>query len=160
MERLLLYIQAKIKTQHCLQRRKVMSLKHTQAVIRKVKMEVNMKNSLPILVMLTLLVALPATAAWSQSNDARQCMETCLEPAIKSGDEDVIKQAVKQCKAQCNPAPQGYLKLDSAGSGMSTRSIGDCSEICRSRFEQCLVNGHSPEHCSQVLEGCLDFCLE
>lgn len=86
-----------------------MSLKHTQAVIRKVKMEVNMKNSLPILVMLALLVALPATAAWSQSNDSKQCMETCLEPAIKSGDEDVIKQAVKQCKAQCTPESPGVF---------------------------------------------------
>jgi hypothetical protein len=138
-----------------------MSLKHTQAVIRKVKMEVNMKNSLPILVMLALLVAFPATAAWSQSNDARQCMETCLEPAIKSGDEDVIKQAVKQCKAQCNPEPLGSSQLGSTSSGMSTSSLGMCDEICRSRFEQCFVNGHSLEHCSQVLEGCLDFhCLE
>lgn len=122
-----------------------MILIHAQAFIRKVKEEVNMKISIPVLVMLAVLVALPATAAWSQSNDFKQCMETCLEPDKKSGDEDVIKEAVKQCKAQCNPEPLGYLNLGSASSGMSSTSFeGECVDICKSMHEQCLVNGHSP----------------
>lgn len=120
-----------------------------------------MKNSLPILVMLVVLVALPATAAWSQSNDSTKCMENCLEPAIKSGDGDVIHEAITHCLAQCNPEPLGYSKLGSTNSGMSSSSKDECLQICFRKDRQCLKEwGRIPEKCAKKLNKCWRKCLQ
>jgi hypothetical protein len=125
-------------------------------------MEVNMKKYLPILVMLAVLVALPATASWSQSNGYEQCMENCLEPAMKSGDRDVIKEAIRKCEAQCNPEPLGYSKLGSTSSGMFSSSKDECLQICFRKDEQCKKEWGraAPEKCSKKLKKCWEACLQ
>ncbi|MFO7816864.1 MAG: hypothetical protein R6V39_04185 [Desulfovibrionales bacterium] len=122
-----------------------------------------MKHIFPILVMLVVLVALPATAAWSQSNDSTKCMENCLEPAIESGDEDVIHEAITHCLAQCNPPePLGHSKLGSTNSGMSTSFKNECLQICFRKDDQCQEEWGraAPEKCSKKLKKCWDACLQ
>ena len=121
-----------------------------------------MKNSLPILVMLVMLAALPASPAWSQNKGTVQCMENCLEPAIESGDEDVIHEAITHCLAQCNPPePLGYSKLGSKNSGMSSSSKDECLQICFRKDRQCLKEwGRIPGKCSEKLNKCWKACLQ
>jgi hypothetical protein len=119
-----------------------------------------MKNFLTILPMLAMLAALPASPAWSQSNGYEQCMENCLEPAMKSGDEDVIKEAIKKCEAQCNPKPLGYSKLGSTSSGMSSSSKCQCLRICSSKHRQCLRAVRIPEKCQKKFKSCWKACLQ
>ncbi len=120
-----------------------------------------MKHILPILVMLAMLVALPASPAWSQNNDYEQCMNDCLKSAKKYGDEDFIKEATRGCAYLCNSKILGDSNLGSADIFIPYESMTKCLRICGSLERRCLrLNEQPPEKCQNEAEECRSKCLQ
>ena len=115
-----------------------------------------MKHSILILATLAMLMALPATNAWSQSSKRKQCMEECLAPAIESGDPDVINAAIRKCAAQCSP-PLDNVGANAAAGALGM-SLGGCLSTCYSKNRNCLNTVRDPLKCNIQFEYCRNAC--
>jgi hypothetical protein len=117
-----------------------------------------MKYSLAILALLAMLTALPASPAWSETDNYAQCMESCMAPAIESGDQDAINAAVKKCLDQCAPEEGDLNNEVYATSSGNSGSTGKCLTDCSSKHRQCLRTERDPMKCQIQFENCRRKC--
>lgn len=117
-----------------------------------------MKIFFVILSGLAMSVVFSVPSVQGEPNQVEQCMEDCLEPAIKSEDPEAIQAAIESCVRQCTPSTWTLGSSNSESLGQNRDDNIQCIVNCASKKRQCLIIDKDNQKCDIQFKNCRRSC--